>query len=395
MELITGSITIKHILQHNNNWYHFQEKYAHRLRDAIPWNINKIFDCRTEKLGFHKYECLDCGTMLTVPHTCKSRLCSSCGTIATDNWISSSLNDFLNVPYQHLVFTIPALLRTLILYNRKLLLSQLFKSASETIISWTKKDKSYIPGVIMVLHTFGRDLKFNPHIHMLITCGGISLDKSQWIPCNFIPHQALKPIWRYQIITALRTLFKKHLLTLPKHPIFSSYSSFNTFLNALYNQTWYVSIGKKLSDVSSTIRYIGRYTKRPVIAETRIISYDYQFVEFFFEDHATDQKKFVKLTVEEFIGNLIRHIPDKYFRQIRYAGIFASRVKSSSLALARTFLHHFKNSSCQILSWRDRRIRESGYDPLLCPICHTVMTLTTIAYVTNGILKLLIFQHPP
>jgi len=329
MELISGTITINHILQHNNNWQRFYKKHYKLIRDAIPWNIDKILNCRSRKLGFHKYQCPDCHHSITVPHSCKSRLCSSCGVLATNNWISSSLNDFLDVPYQHLIFTIPSQIRSLILANRNLLLNMLFKSASNTVLSWTKQNKSYIPGFIMVLHTFGADLKFNPHIHVLITCGGLSLDNSKWISNFHFPHLALKSIWRYQIINSLRTLFKKHSLSLPDKEIFSDYTSFNNFLNALYQKTWFVHLGKSLSDASFTVRYIGRYTKRPVIAESRITSYDGQYVQFYFKDKATNQTFYPKLTVEEFIAHLIRHIPDKYFRQIRYAGIFASRVKSS------------------------------------------------------------------
>jgi hypothetical protein len=397
MERITGNITIKHILEDNNNWQRFYEKYSDRIRDAIPWNIDKIFACRTGKLGFHKYECLDCGETLTVPHSCKSRLCSSCGTIATNNWISSSLNEFLDVPYQHLVFTVPEQLRSFIFYNRKALLSVLFKSASETIQPWLKQNKSYTPGIIMVLHTFGRDLKFNPHIHMLITCGGLSIDKSKWIPCSFIPHQVLKPIWRYQIINALRTLFKKQLLKFPpKHQNLSCSVSFNKFLNTLYNQPWYVYIGRKLDSAKITIQYIGRYTKRPVIAEARITSYDGHSVEFFFEDHATNQKHTVKLTVERFIINLIRHIPDKHFRQIRYTGIFASRIRTASLSLARKLLCQIKKLPCKNLSWRDRKIMYSGRDPRSCPICGLLMSLTTIGYFNknNQLIEILIHSPP-
>ncbi len=395
MELISGTITINHILQHNNNWQRFYKKHYKLIRDAIPWNIDKILNCRSRKLGFHKYQCPDCHHSITVPHSCKSRLCSSCGVLATNNWISSSLNDFLDVPYQHLIFTIPSQIRSLILANRNLLLNMLFKSASNTVLSWTKQNKSYIPGFIMVLHTFGADLKFNPHIHVLITCGGLSLDNSKWISNFHFPHLALKSIWRYQIINSLRTLFKKHSLSLPDKEIFSDYTSFNNFLNALYQKTWFVHLGKSLSDASFTVRYIGRYTKRPVIAESRITSYDGQYVQFYFKDKATNQTFYPKLTVEEFIAHLIRHIPDKYFRQIRYAGIFASRVKSSLTAIARNLLFQLKKSNAKILSWRERRINFTGNDPLICPKCLKKMFLSVIAYANKyGQLKIIYCQPP-
>lgn len=394
METISGNISIKHILQHNNNWQRFYEKHSHLIRDAIPWNINKIFNCRNENFGFHKYQCLDCGYTITVPHTCKSRLCSSCGTLATDNWITASLNEFLNVKYQHIVFSIPSSINTLILFNRKILLNLLFKCVRNSILSWTtsQNKKSYIPGFIMVLHTFGRDIKFNCHIHILTTCGGISPDKSKWIHNSYIPHTALKSIWRYQVVDSLRTLFKNNKLILPNDNLFSN---FNSFLDDIYKKIWYVHLGTSLDDASFTVRYIGRYTKRPVIAETRISSYDGQYVRFSFKDLATNKTFYPKLTVEEFIARLIRHIPDKHFRQIRYAGIFASRVKTSYTSIARTLLNQLKKASAKMLSWRQRKIKSKGTDPLTCPKCLKEMLLSVIVYANNyGQLKTILCNSP-
>ncbi len=233
MESISGNISIKYILQDNNNWQRFYEKHSELIREAIPWNIDKIFNCRTKNLGFHKYICPDCFHTVTVPHTCKSRLCSSCGTLATDNWIASSLNEFIDVKYQHIIFSIPSSINSIILFNRKLLLNLLFKCVRTTILSWTttQTKKSYTPGFIMVLHTFGRDLKFHSHIHILITCGGLSPDKSRWIHNSYIPHKALKNIWRYQVVNSIRTLFKNQKLNLPNEERFSNYNSFNKLLD--------------------------------------------------------------------------------------------------------------------------------------------------------------------
>jgi len=393
MESISG-ISIKYILQDNNNWQRFYDKHHDLIREDIVWNIEKLFSCRTA-LGYHKYICLDCGHTVTVPHTCKSRICSPCGTVATDNWISQSLNEFLDVKYQHIVFSMPSSINTLVLFNRKLLLDTLFKCVRNSVLSWTKKNKSYIPGLLIVLHTFGRDLKFNCHFHILITCGGLSLDKSKWISNFYIPHDAIKKMWRYNVISSLRRLFKEQSLTLPDKEQFSNYASFNKYLNNLYSKTWYVNLGASLKDASFTVGYIGRYTKRPVIAETRITSYDGHFVRFFFKDLAVNKTFHPELSVEDFIARFIRHIPDRHFRQVRYAGIFASRVKTSSTAIARKLLNQIKKVTIKILSWRQRRIKSKGTDPLTCPKCLKEMFLSVIAYPNKyGELKA-IFCHSP
>jgi hypothetical protein len=371
MELITGNITIKHILQHNNNWERFYSKHKHRIRESIVENIEKLLLCRTQELGFHKYQCPHCGEFLTVPHSCKSRICSSCGKLATDRWISANLPQFPNVSYQHLVFTLPEELRPLILLNRRPFLNALFKYAAFTVRIWAVTDRRYIPGIVMVLHTFGRDLKFNPHIHMLVTCGGLSCDYSAWIDNSFIPHQALKSIWRYHIVSFIRNSLKKKALALPlflrRNP--------NSFLNAIYSKIWYVSLGRKLSDASFTITYIGRYTKRPVIAESRIVEYDGSFVLFHYKDQVASRTLHVRLAVDEFIARLIRHIPDKGFRQIRYAGIFAPRVRSKLIPRVKSMFKNIRKSVNIFMS----NLRTYSSEMPHCPRCGCEMILISIS----------------
>lgn len=375
MEVFTGKTTIKHILQHNNNWQYFYQKHKHQIRPAIVENINKLFLCRTQELGFHRYQCIHCGEFVTVPHSCKSRICSSCGKLATDRWISSSLAKFPNVSYQHIVFTAPSELRNLILLNRKLLLNALFRLASITITAWTVSNKSYIPGITMILHTFGRDLKFNPHIHMLVTCGGLSLDHSSWINNFFIPHQLLKPTWRYNVVSFLRKSIKRNLMALPSLIKLNP----NSFLDSLYSKIWYVSLGRKLPDAGFTITYIGRYTKRPVIAESRILSYDGKFVIFSYDDQITAKTYSVKLSVEDFIARLIVHIPDKGFRQIRYAGIFAVRIRSKLMPAINNLVEHMKKSANLFIG----RVKNYLFTQTpRCPRCGSEMILAGISY--NG-----------
>ncbi|MEK9149472.1 MAG: IS91 family transposase [Candidatus Desantisbacteria bacterium] len=374
MELVTGNITIKYIFQHNNNWQRFYSKNKHLIRDSVVENINKLFLCRTQEAGFHKYQCPHCGDIVTVPHSCKSRICSSCGKLATDRWIHQSLSQFPNVAYQHLVFTVPEELRNLILLNREILLDALFKLAACTVTSWTKPNKSYSPGITMVLHTFGRDLKFNPHIHMIVTCGGLSLDYSRWINNFFIPHQALKPIWRYKVISFIKNSAKKQQLILPA----AVKLNLNGFLDILYSKIWYVNLGKQLPNARFTIIYIGRYTKRPVIAESRILEYDGKFILFCYDDQKSSETLYVRLTVDEFISRLIQHIPDKGFRQIRYAGIFAARVRSKLIPVINNMLENMRKSVNMFIG----NLRNYLTETPRCPSCGEEMVLIGISH--NG-----------
>ena len=179
LETISGHYTLKQIFEDQDNWSKFIAQYDHRLRPVILKEVDKMLSCRDPlRSGYHKYTCpTHPDVEVVVPHTCKSRFCSSCGKLAVDNWIASSMPRFLDVPHHHLVFTIPAQLRNIFLYDRSLL-NLLFTASSRTVLDWCGETGGYLPGVCSVLHTFGSDLKFNPHIHLLITSGGLAHDHS-------------------------------------------------------------------------------------------------------------------------------------------------------------------------------------------------------------------------
>ena len=207
METISGAYTLKQILQ--DHWPTFLKKHGDTLRPSIVKEVEKVQNCGDAfSMGYHEYRCPNgCSFKRIIPHTCKSRFCSSCGKVACDNWMDKALGDFLDVPYHHIVFTIPLELRNIFTWDRKSL-GILFVSAKNTILEWCREEKGYIPGIVMVIHTFGSDLKFNPHIHMLITEGGLSPDRTRWIHNEFVPWDMLKSRWKYHVITALKPVLK-------------------------------------------------------------------------------------------------------------------------------------------------------------------------------------------
>jgi hypothetical protein len=208
MESITGSYTLKQILQ--DHWAVFTAKHDPQLRPSIVEEVEKILHCRDFfHLGYHEYQCPQgCACKRIVPHSCKSRFCSSCGKVATDNWMAKALGDFLDVPYHHLVFTIPCELRNVFAWDRQQL-GVLFTSAKDTVLEWCRDKGGYVPGIVMVMHTFGSDLKFNPHVHMLITEGGLSPDRTKWLHNEFIPWAMLKARWKHHVVKALRPRLKE------------------------------------------------------------------------------------------------------------------------------------------------------------------------------------------
>lgn len=209
LEIIEGQYTIKRIFQNNGNWERFREKHREKLRQNIIDEVGKMLGCRDPlRLGYHKYICKKCGLVeRIVPHSCKSRFCSSCGKVMVDQWIERSLSRFVDVPYHHLVFTIPAELRHLFRWDRSCY-GDLFTAVQKTLLEWCAS-QGFVPGIVAVLHTFGSDLKGNPHIHVLITEGGLSLNRKRWIRCEFIPWRMLKERWKYHVVDLLRPKLKR------------------------------------------------------------------------------------------------------------------------------------------------------------------------------------------
>jgi hypothetical protein len=271
-----------------------------------------------------------------------------------------------------------------IAFNRKVGLNLVVRAACGCLKQWAEEQKGMRMGIIAVIHTFGGDIKWHPHVHLLVTEGGLSLDGRRWIrPYNdgwLIAEASLKKMWRYHCITAFRKAHRAGAFRFPKKSRFlKKFPCFNKMLSNLYQKIWYVHIGAALGDPGATVRYIGRYTKRAVLAEYRITHYDGKFVRFRFKDYAKGGKiSYKHLPVLAFLGRLIRHIPDKHFKMIRYAGIFAPRWKARYLEQARAALQQpaaVTVPATSSLPWRERRLAAGDPDPLLCRICQLPMRL--------------------
>ena len=385
MEYITGIITIQAIF--SLYWSAYCCWYEGVIRAAVIENVQKILTCRTFQLGYHLYKCPSphCSNIRLIPHSCKSRFCSSCGKIATDRWTEERLSDILAVGYHHLVFTLPWQLRALCLLNRQIMFQLLFLSASESIQSWTKKYGGYIPGIYIVLHTFGSDIKFNPHFHVIITAGGLSLDHVRWInaPNDFLmPEAGLKKRWRHNVISRIIKANEKGLLEMPFLAKKGEYLNLRGVISVIAKLCWYINIGERLLEIGLSVKYIGRYTKRPVIAEARIIYCDKRWIVFRFKDYAEGGKiSPKKMGTFTFITYLTQHIPDKNFRIVRGYGIFSNRLKGELLPKARILLSQpAQQEKLPQKSWRERKLESTGKDPIICESCSIEMILIYVCY---------------
>jgi len=343
------------------------------------------------------YRCPEGHEIRIVPHSCKSRFCPTCGKHATDRWADGALSDLLDVPYHHVVLSAPWQLRPILAMNREVGLSILCRAASACLSQWARDQHEMRMGIVTVLHTFGSDLRWHPHVHVLVTEGGLSLDGTRWVePYNLgwlMSHAGLKKMWKYHVVSAFRQAHKSGELRFPASSRFlKRYPGFNWLLNQLWQLTWYAHIGACLLDPSATLRYIGRYTKRAVLAEYRITHYDGKTVRFAFKDYAEGGKtSFKTLPVLAFIGRLVRHIPDKHLGTVRYAGLFCTRWRQRYLEQARVALGQEQAETLSASdqgpepalshrSWRERQKARTGTDPLTCSHCGRSLELWELAF---------------
>ena len=356
------------ILQKIFNDHYEVIKYTLHPRDSEMENIDKIINCGDASFDGTMYACPHCGKLKFVPFRCHSRFCPTCGNKYSMERTTSMSFKPLNVRHRHCVFTIDENLRDFFLKDRSLL-NCLFHSVSSVISCMfftMNKSKNFTPGFIMVLHTFGRDLKWNPHIHCLISEGGYS-DDGFWRHVKYFNYTYLRNAFRTSLLNELES----HL-----GPSFKKTKA-KYYSDHLYG--FYVYAKPKKCDAKNVIKYIGRYLGRPTIATSRIDKYDGELVTFHYNRH--EDEKYVEETIPaiDFIKRLIRHIPKKHFKMIRYGGLYARhrKIDSKLRCSIHPSKHRFYRSFNQ---WRTAILSSFGYDPLKCPDCGHTMVFLELYY---------------
>jgi hypothetical protein len=224
-------------------------------------------------------------------------------------------------------------------------------------------------------------LKLNVHIHLATTAGGLTPDRSAW-KNGYFHHAVLKKLWKYKLVSLVQAASKNGSLKMPPRlNHIKNHATFCSWMTHLYRQTWVVQLGRQTDDPKLTIEYLGKYLKRPPIGETRITHYDGTAVTDHYLDHYTKTTKIMTLPVHDFIARLIRHIPDHYFRTIRYYGFLASRVKTKLCPIVTKLLPKVPVATTQTpCTWRNLIKKTFHFDPLACPRCQSIMNYTAILF---------------
>jgi len=318
----------------------------HQLRIQQLKVIRAITRCRTAALGGHVDTCPQCGSDQTISYnSCRNRHCPKCQNQARQRWIAARQRELLTARYFHVVFTLPHELQTLVFQNQAELYNLLFQTVADTLLEVARDPKHLGAkiGFFCILHTWGQNLLFHPHIHCVIPGGGLSADHSQWIRPQypfFLPVKVLGKVFRGKFVHGLRRAFRgKRLSFAGQVQHLSEARTFSSFIRTLFRQDWVVYAKPAFGGPEQVIRYLGRYTHRVAISNHRLVSFDGNDVTFLWRDyaHGNKQKK-MTVSAEEFIRRFLVHVLPKGFVRIRHFGFLANFRRAGLLEVCRRLL---------------------------------------------------------
>ena len=305
---------------------------------------HNIINCKTGAYGSNISICEDCGKIHIHHNSCRNRCCPMCQAIPKELWMDARREDVLDAPYFHLVFTVPDILNPVILSNQKLLYDALYHAASATIDELAT-DTKYLGakvGYVCILHTWGSEMNFHPHIHTILLGGGLTA-KNQWKDNGndfFLPIQVISKVFRGKYLDELKLLWKEEKLQFyGSSEKYRNHYVFQELLDTCYTMEWIPYCKKTFNGAQSVINYLGKYTHRIAISNYRIISMDEQTVTFSVKDYHNEGRwKNLTLSGIEFIRRFLMHVPPKRFVRIRHYGLLCSRTKNKQLTLCRNLL---------------------------------------------------------
>ena len=290
-------------------------------------HLNNISKCHTDALGGVALTCTQCGNSQYQYHSCRNRHCPSCQGSKREEWIARQQKYLLDVPYFHVVFTLPSELRTFALHEPRVIYNLLFKAGWETITTLSK-DPKYLgaqPGMTAVLHTWSQNLGLHPHLHCIVPGGGVD-DNGKWKTTRskgkfLFPAKVMSTIFKAICMRELKALAKAKTISLT-----------SKLRNTLYRKKWVVYAKRPFANPSHVIEYLGRYTHKIAISNYRIINVNDTHVSFRWKDYRHGSaNKTMQLTIPEFIRRFAMHILPHRFVRIRHYGILSFHARANKI----------------------------------------------------------------
>ena len=360
-----------------------QDIFDSVMPDRFSPNQRKAFfaikNCRTGNIGSHVDRCSCCDNVHVSYNSCRNRHCPKCQGSKQQEWVSAQLAKLLPVGYFHVVFTLPHELKAVMLQNQKLLYSILVKAAGDTIVELAKNPKflGAQTGATAVLHTWGQNLSFHPHVHCMVPGGGLSLDGRRFVTSRkkfFVPVKVLSRKFRGKFLSHLKAAWRNgDIKFFNDANDFALGTIFLNFISSLYQKDWVVYCKKPFRSPWHVVSYLGRYTHRVAISNSRIISFDGATVSFRWKDYRDNNRvKLMALDATEFTRRFLLHVLPSGFTRIRHYGILSSRNTGTKLAL------------CIMLAGTRPKVPEVVKHVNVCPQCGGVMVFAGVVSSSFG-----------
>jgi predicted nucleic acid-binding Zn ribbon protein len=301
----------------------YRLRQGHRLLPSHDRALSDIGDCRTAAMGGHRYRCSECGESFWVYHACGNRSCPACHGRDMREWLEKRRAQLLPCGYFHLVATVPAPIRRAFLADQETMYDLLMKTVAESVLALAR-DERFVggtPGILMVLHTWSGELHYHPHVHLLVTAGGISDDSEHWREPKdkdfLVPVKALSKLIRRRFGEALKQLKPDVYHSLPPETWVNGWNSFCKGYG---------------EGAEAVLRYLARYVFRIALTNARIVNMDDGHVTFRYKDRSTKQWRLCRLDDFTFLDRFLMHVLPKGFHKVRYYGLWHHSKKAQQTA---------------------------------------------------------------
>ena len=360
----------------------FRQAHAGHLGCVERRIMGAITACRTAALGGHVEQCDDCGTTRIAYNSCRNRHCPKCQGLARVQWLAERQAELLPVPYFHVVFTLPAPVGEIAFQNKAAVYAILLRTAAETLttIAADPRHLGAKLGMTMVLHTWGQTLQHHPHVHCVVPGGGPSFDGTRWVACRtgfFLPVRVLSRLFRRLFLRELENAFGAgRLRFFGKLGNLAKPQAFARRLGDLRRLNWVVYAKPPFGGPEQVLAYLGRYTHRVAIANSRLLSLANSKVRFTWKDYRAGGKtKVMTLDADEFIRRFLLHALPDGFHRIRHYGFLANGDRSDCLALCHRLLDtRDTGAACEPTDNHSRGDRPcTAADFAICPDCGGTM----------------------
>lgn len=370
--------SIKEVLKLKPDWHEQTREGSHKV-------LSLIERCHTQALGYHTYRCEEkgCKKVHLQYHSCRNRHCPHCGYNKVQEWMEARLRELLPVKYFHVVFTLPAELHPIVSGHRKMLFKLLFDSAAHCLLTLSK-DPKYLgatPAITAVLHTWGQQLQFHPHVHCVVSGGGAdAANKWHTLKKGFgdylFPYQVMMPLYRGYFMKHLDQMVRSAKVVLPER------IQWPKLRDRLYKTKWTVYAKSSVSTTDKVVEYLARYVQKIAISNHRIKKVDGRGVVFTWKDYRQGGKrKIMRLSTEEFLNRFSNHILPPYFVRVRHYGLLTNRNRKTRLNAVMENMGLESHPDKLEVSAEILRLLTFGSSERSCPFCKIgKLTLVGIVY---------------